>query len=328
LPIEEQLTSDDIQQVYANRLHFQQKVKWFYGLLTTSSLNRHIFPYNTNRGLRSKKLMGFSFLSELENRLDTQLHRLGWFPTIASSRQAIRHKHIGLWKVKDQTSQNLNEARNVALTQKLSEGDILFFQKKKTLTGRGTNLLVNHWLSAKASFNSFYRFPWRLLNKSHLNQTDRSSNFFSKFTSFSFINQSHETIPISFSFETPLTNQAENRKEQNSFRVWSLGGDQTSLHLSSSAVEKSIHSAKKTFNYGKLNGPSIVSSDVFLKNKDPMGIHLASSPLWNWSMPNHLEYHCQAFFALYKEHPVWMTTKIPDTKVRLQYFKSYMRSHI
>jgi hypothetical protein len=27
LPIEEQLTSDDIQQVYANRLHFQQKVK-------------------------------------------------------------------------------------------------------------------------------------------------------------------------------------------------------------------------------------------------------------------------------------------------------------
>lgn len=76
-PLEEQLMSDDIQQVYASRLHFQQKVKWFYGLLTTSSLNRHIFPYNTQRGLRSKKLMGFSFLSELEKRFDVQLYRLG-----------------------------------------------------------------------------------------------------------------------------------------------------------------------------------------------------------------------------------------------------------
>ena len=77
IPIEEQLMSDDIQQVYANRLYFQQKIKWFYGLPTTSSLNRHIFPYNTSRGLRSKKLMGLSLLSELEKRLDTQLYRLG-----------------------------------------------------------------------------------------------------------------------------------------------------------------------------------------------------------------------------------------------------------
>lgn len=27
IPLEEQLMSDDIQQVYANRLHFQQKIK-------------------------------------------------------------------------------------------------------------------------------------------------------------------------------------------------------------------------------------------------------------------------------------------------------------
>jgi ribosomal protein S4 len=86
--------SDEIQQIYASRLHFQQKIKWFYGLLTTSSLNRHIYPYNSKRGLRSKKLMGLSFLSELERRLDILLYRLSLFPTIASARQAIQHKRI------------------------------------------------------------------------------------------------------------------------------------------------------------------------------------------------------------------------------------------
>ena len=92
--LQEQLMSDEIQQIYASRLHFQQKIKWFYGLLTTSSLNRHIYPYNSKRGLRSKKLMGLSFLSELERRLDILLYRLSLFPTIASARQAIQHKRI------------------------------------------------------------------------------------------------------------------------------------------------------------------------------------------------------------------------------------------
>ena len=34
-----------------------------------------------------------------------------------------------------------------------------------------------------------------------------------------------------------------------------------------------------------------------------IGLHLSNSPLLNLSTPNHLEYHCQSFFFLYKEHP-------------------------
>eukprot|EP01043_Picozoa_sp_COSAG02_P108247 COSAG02_NODE_44271_length_367_cov_1.820896_1_plen_57_part_00 len=56
---------------------------------------------------------------------------------------------MGLWATKDQKESKLigpegTRTRNIILTQKLSKGDILFFQKKKALIGRETNLLVNH----------------------------------------------------------------------------------------------------------------------------------------------------------------------------------------
>eukprot|EP01046_Picozoa_sp_COSAG06_P087869 COSAG06_NODE_34330_length_476_cov_0.870027_1_plen_105_part_01 len=40
--------------------------------------------------------------------------------------------------------------------------------------------------------------------------------------------------------------------------VWSLGGSQTSLHLSSSVVEKSIHSTNENFDYLQFNRDSVL----------------------------------------------------------------------
>jgi hypothetical protein len=41
-----------------------------------------------------------------------------------------------------------------------------------------------------------------------------------------------------------------------------------------------------------------------------------------------LEYHCQSFFFLYKEHPSWMSVKIPEIQNRMRNFENYMSSHI
>ena len=380
IPLKEQLMSDDIQQVYANRLHFQQKLKWFYGLLTTSSLNRHIYPYNTKRGLRSKKLMGFGFLSELEKRLDVQLYRLGWFPTIAASRQGIQHQHITLWTAKDRRNHDfptapsgdifnlrptkpidkiegsrlsldrsqegfeMDQLRKAALNYELNKGDIVLFNKglfrggfaggTETSATQGSltrvDLLSSYWLNSKKSFNNLYRFPWEL------------------FTAFG---SPKGTGPANSAIADKLNSDIQG---PSNGVVWLLGNKKASLQISSSIMHKTLQSTKKGYNYlgfishsllktatknqsdlGKstsrvgLGGLSSTLAETHsVTSCNFIGLHLSNSPLWNLSTPNHLEYHCQSFFFLYKEHPSWMSVKIPEIQNRMRNFENYMSSHI
>lgn len=273
--------------------------------------------------------MGFSFLSELEKRFDVQLYRLGWFPTIASARQAIQHKHVGLWTVKDRKNTDSAslpaspgiQIRNSALNYELNKGDIFFFRDKKST--KKTDLLVNHWLQSKLSFTNFYKFPWEIFSSAIKEEV------------------------------SPVQESGDKMSCCKQGPVWLLGNHQSSIQLSSTIVEKTLHSTNETIfsSTAFLTEPSVgnenqfyisgnentcfanklaVSSPVASIGTDQIftGLHLSTSPLWNWSAPNHLEYHCQSFFALYKEHPSWMNTKIPETKDRMQNFKNYMSSHV
>lgn len=329
-PIEEQLVSDDIQQVYASRLHFQQKIKWFYGLPTTSSLNRHIFPYNTNRGVRSKKLMGFSFLSELEKRLDVQLYKLGWFPTIASSKQGIKHKHIRVWTQWDRSLKGLRLGslvskadnvkstdlkmdltsktglRNVALNYKLSKGDLVFFHSNKQLKE-----LSEYWLKSNQKLNHLYTFPWYVYSQQSW-LSDRSGSLLQ--------NQS----------EKVNVREDSNKKVENRFsRVWLLGNQKGRLGLSSLVSEQIVECIKPNLEIAELNSSDLIKTGgIFNIDKDMKNLRFLKSPIWNNLSLNHLEYHCQSFFVLYKRHPSWIEAKLPETKDRAQNLKNYISSHI
>ena len=73
---------------YAIRLQEKQKLRFNYGI-TESQLIRYVREARKVKGSTGEVL-----LQLLEMRLDNILFRLGFAPTIASARQAIRHGHI------------------------------------------------------------------------------------------------------------------------------------------------------------------------------------------------------------------------------------------
>lgn len=73
---------------YAIRLQEKQKLRFNYGI-TESQLIRYVREARKVKGSTGEVL-----LQRLEMRLDNILFRLGFAPTIASARQAIRHGHI------------------------------------------------------------------------------------------------------------------------------------------------------------------------------------------------------------------------------------------
>ena len=73
---------------YAIRLQEKQKLRFNYGI-TESQLIRYVREARKVKGSTGEVLLQF-----LEMRLDNILFRLGFTPTIASARQAIRHGHI------------------------------------------------------------------------------------------------------------------------------------------------------------------------------------------------------------------------------------------
>jgi small subunit ribosomal protein S4 len=73
---------------YAVRLREKQKVRRIYGVL-----ERQFQKYYAE-ATRRKGRTGEEMLSQLESRLDSVVHRLGFAFTRAQSRQLIRHNHV------------------------------------------------------------------------------------------------------------------------------------------------------------------------------------------------------------------------------------------
>ena len=73
---------------YGIHLREKQKVKHFYGVLERQ------FRRYFQRAERAKGNTGKVLMSLLERRLDSIVHRLGWGPSRAQSRQMICHGHI------------------------------------------------------------------------------------------------------------------------------------------------------------------------------------------------------------------------------------------
>jgi len=73
---------------YGIRLREKQKLKWFYGVLEAQF--RRYFAL----AAKSAQNTGEELLSVLERRLDNVIHRLGFAPSRASARQAVRGGHV------------------------------------------------------------------------------------------------------------------------------------------------------------------------------------------------------------------------------------------
>ena len=158
----EQVISDDIQSIYKNRLDTEKKLRWFYGLLTKSAFNRLIHPFKTNRSLSSKKGIGSNVLNSLETRLDVQIFRMRWAPTITAARQLIQHNHILVWSSKNYSDINSGRCPEKKISNYvLQEGDIIM------LKPQSFNILLNYWnihdeaITENNISESFsYKFPW------------------------------------------------------------------------------------------------------------------------------------------------------------------------
>lgn len=73
---------------YAVRLEEKQKLRFNYGL-TEKQLLRYV-----KKARRAGGSTGLALLQQLEMRLDNTIFRLGFGPTIPSSRQIVNHGHI------------------------------------------------------------------------------------------------------------------------------------------------------------------------------------------------------------------------------------------
>jgi len=162
----EQVISGDIQTAYKDRLQVEKRLRWFYGLSTKSSFNRAIFPFDTKRSLNSKKSMGTGLLEKLEGRLDVQVFRLQWAPTIQAARQLIQHGHILVWSEKDYSlklASILKGPRKKTSSYCLQAKDLILLKPKSLNSLDGVyNPLTENKVNEALSF----KFPWPSLHES------------------------------------------------------------------------------------------------------------------------------------------------------------------
>jgi len=109
-------------------------------------------------------------------------------------------------------------------------------------------------------------------------------------------------------------------KEPSKFNssIWLLGNQEACLKISSCMAEESIECVSRQYNSALYPGsPSDLQlssvdakqstiklvDEIFNAGKTLGSGYLSKSPLSYKPVPTHLEFHCQSFFALYKEHP-------------------------
>lgn len=84
--------------IYKNKLIAKQRLRGYYGNLSEIELKKllKLAAWGRNKfykTFKSRPLQDYLLLN-LERRLDTVLFRLGWVPSIFTSRQLINHGHI------------------------------------------------------------------------------------------------------------------------------------------------------------------------------------------------------------------------------------------
>lgn len=287
----EQIITDDLQGIYKNRLSTEKKLRWFYGLLTKSSFNRLIHPFKTNRSLSSKKSLGSSVLNQLESRLDIQLFRMGWVPTITAARQLIKHNHILVWS-KNSYSGSFNKDANKNPEKKfpsysLQTGDLILLRPKSF------SILQTYWdisclpitenKTKKISSLFSYKFPWYLFDKSSiLNSTG------SRWDS---------------------NRQDVSEKETTPFFLTAKNGN---IKVNSSLGDQLI-------NFIDFN------KDKDLSNKLQSSFTTTESLLHNNELNSHLEYNPKLMFHLYRKAPNLSALRFPQLDpIQL---KSFLFSH-
>jgi small subunit ribosomal protein S4 len=112
---------------YAIRLKEKQKLRFNYGI-TESQLIRYV-----REARRVKGSTGEVLLQLLEMRLDNIVYRLGFLPTIAAARQAIRHGHI-----------LLNDKKATIPSHQCHPQDTILISPKKR-----SQPLIDAWLTRK-----------------------------------------------------------------------------------------------------------------------------------------------------------------------------------
>lgn len=186
---QEHLLSSEIHKIYANRLRLEQRIKQFYGLITQQSFKAALL---SSAGTKSRTASAattsvWNSLLKLEDRLDIQVFRLKWASSIASARQILKHKHIGIIKAKDATSRHQTAdsvptsavgvdapqgASKIRLVKKqayhggevaatgsmfLSCGDLLYWRDQRGNSGLSQQ---EDCFATTDSARSYHQFPW------------------------------------------------------------------------------------------------------------------------------------------------------------------------
>ena len=276
----EQVLSEDIKGIYKNRLETEKKLRWFYGLLSKSSFNRLIHPFKTNRSLRSKKGISSSVIAKMESRLDVQLFRMRWAPTIIAARQLVQHNHIVVWSYKNYCS-SLLEGRKIPEKQisnyELQSGDIIMLKPS------AISVLENYWNILDQSITEnktnqigktfSYNFPWFVFQKSSIlsslnkrwNETSQSSSLEKKavYSLYSDIG----SLQVSEDLGEKLVDLVDfNLKEKSSSSSFEFIGSPTYQNKASLHIEYNpeglFHIYRKSTDLSKLKFPQLDSSQL------------------------------------------------------------------
>ena len=105
---------------YGIQLRAKQKAKRMYGLLEKQ------FRLTFQRAERKRGVTGEVFLTMLERRLDSVVHRSGFATSLQQARQLVRHRHIQIGgKAVDIPSYQVKQGEVVAVRQQSRGLDII-----------------------------------------------------------------------------------------------------------------------------------------------------------------------------------------------------------